>query len=262
MALGISGGQSTPHIKYDARAGRVTRVDGPEALVDLTNVFRAVFDLEQIEVGWVFFQSKTAPDFAMGRIGAIPPQPSNYHKRGFRLNLLLAQDNGGDVREFASAATCVIDAIDQLHNDYMAAPESKQGKLPIVALTGTAPVHSTIKATGQRSTNYKPTFVIQGWVDRPELLPIVAAPPARQPATAQAPQAPAGGFGQPTPAAAPQPPGGNFGVQPLPHGYGQPTPGGFGNPAQAPQAPGYGQSAPQAPAGGFGQPAPGYRTEF
>jgi hypothetical protein len=168
MGLGLAksdGGDFKPIIKYDARAGRIFRIDRDGTTsntVEITNGFSAVFDLANIKVGWVLFAEGGAPDWAMVKIGEpLPARPSKDHKQGFRLDIKLAKSAGGDVRDFASAAGCVIGAMDSLYDAYAAAPEAKAGKLPVVALTGT-----TVTKTGQ-ATNYAPIFVIRQWVDRP-----------------------------------------------------------------------------------------------
>lgn len=174
MALGLppGGGDIVPMIKYDARAGRFSR-DG----TDITQGFSAVFDLAQVNVGWIRFASMQAPDFVLVRAGEQPPdRPSKEHKRGLRLNTVLARSIGGDLREFASAAGCVIEAIDELHSLYAQASEAAEGKLPIVALTGSTAV-KTNTPTGT-TTNYRPNLVITAWVDRPESLPLVEGPVA------------------------------------------------------------------------------------
>lgn len=156
-------------VKYDARAGRMFRIDradGASMPVEITAGFTAIFDLANIKVGWVRFSEGGAPEWAMTAIGTpLPARPSKDHKQGFRLDIKLAKSVGGDCREFGSAAGCVIGALDKLYDEYAAAPESKAGKLPVVALTGTTMVKSSQGA--KTSTNYAPNFTIRQWADRP-----------------------------------------------------------------------------------------------
>lgn len=169
MALGLppGGGDITPMIKYDARAGRISRDN-----TDITSGFQAIFDLAQVEVGYIRFASMTAPDFVLVPAGSpLPDRPSKEHKRGIRLMTVLGRSCGGDLREFSSAAGCVIEAIDELHSVYEQAPEAREGKLPVVALKGATAV-KTQTPTGT-TTNYRPDFEITGWVDRPGVLPII-----------------------------------------------------------------------------------------
>lgn len=198
MSLGLSAssGEMKPIVKYDARAGRffrIDRADGVSNAVEITSGFKAVFNLADIEVGYVHFMEGGAPEWAMVKIGQqLPPRPSKEFRQGFRMMIKLPQVLGGDVREFASAAGCVIAAVDNLHSLYLSAPESKNGKIPIVAMTG-----ASIVKSGQ-STNYAPTFSIVGWADRstmgapasnghaPTVQPPVARPaPAPTPAPVQ-----------------------------------------------------------------------------
>lgn len=172
MGLGLpksEGGEFKNIVKYDARAGRIFRIDredGSSTPVEITSTFAAIFDLSNIQVGWVKFSEGGAPSWAMVKIGeALPARPSPEHRQGFRLDIKLSKSNGGDLREFGSAAGCVITAMDNLYDAYAAHPDAKSGKLPVVALEGTEMVKS---GTGAKtSTNYMPKFVIKSWVDRP-----------------------------------------------------------------------------------------------
>lgn len=195
MALGLttgSNGEIKAFCKYDARAGRMFRVDrqqngdGSFSSIDhdISNGCSFIADLANIRVGWVFY-SPQGPVKKFVTLGkeAIPPRPDDKgadgkpsFKQGFEITILLSKAcGGGPDREFGSAAGCVIQAVDALHDAYTAAPESKTGKLPIVAMTTVTAVKS-----GQ-STNYQPTFAITGWVDRPDALAGGNAPaPAQQ----------------------------------------------------------------------------------
>jgi hypothetical protein len=186
MGLGLStggagGGEIQPYINYDAKAGRMFRVDRSQAgdgtwqtdKVEITNTVQMVMDLANIRVGWINYTSQ-GPVRKLVVLGhePIPPRPDDKNaegkpafKQGFEVNLLLDKASGGGApRVFGSAAGCVIEAMDALHDAYSVAPESKAGKLPIVKIAGVQPVKA-----GQ-STNYKPTFAIVNWIDRPATL--------------------------------------------------------------------------------------------
>jgi hypothetical protein len=209
MGLGLpksSGGDFKPVCKFDARAGRMHRIDKTEAgkvETEITNGFKAAFDLANIDVGWVKWSEGGAPEWVTVKLGQPKPsKPSNDHKPVFRVDIKLSKDLGGDLREFASSAGCVIDAMDALHDAFSKSPEATAGKLPVVALTGVAMVKS---GSGQKtSTNYAPNFEIIGWIDRPAEMatkgangnghatPVsapapVIPPPVSQPAPAQTP---------------------------------------------------------------------------
>jgi hypothetical protein len=165
-----------PIIKYDARAGRLFRVDRTQgaggayesATVEITAVFQAVMDLEHIELGWLNFPQNAGPEFSVVPFGQpIPAKPSLAHRPGFRINMLLGKQAGGDVREMASNADASVKGMDKLHDAYLAGVRSNPGKLPVVKLAGTEAKTSIGK---QSSTNYIPLWQITDWVDRPAKL--------------------------------------------------------------------------------------------
>lgn len=205
MALGIpTGGNRTPIVKYDARAGRWFRVDGKDQVVDISAGFTAVFDLAQIDIGWARFVAGSPPDVSFARVpAAMPPQPTPDHKRGVRLHVKLARSLGGDMRELMTQASIVMQAIDQLHDAYTAAPEAAQGMLPVVACPTTEAV--TINTGAGKTTNYKPVLQIVSWVARPADLPITDAP-VPQPVAAPAAPAATGSTVVPPPAPRPAAP--------------------------------------------------------
>lgn len=194
MALGLktesTGGDFLPILKFDARAGRFFRRDRQNmenVEVDITKSFKAVIDMENIEVGYINFATGGAPDFVLVPLGdPMPQKPSDGHKQGFRIVVKLGSDCGGDIREFSSCAKVVIKGIDQLHEDYVTGEKENPGKLPIVILKDTVPVTTEGK---QKSTNYQPVFEITGWVPRPKDLTVQprsksVASPSTAPSTA------------------------------------------------------------------------------
>lgn len=175
MALGFnlesSGGANfLPIVKFDARSGRIFRRDrenNENVDVDITKSFKAVVDFENLEVGFINFNTGGAPHFAMATYGdPMPEKPSPDHKPGVRFVAKLASTCGGDVREMASNAKAFLIGIDALHNDYLAGAAKNAGKLPVIALTDSVPVVSGEGA--KRTTNYSPVFEITGWVNRPD----------------------------------------------------------------------------------------------
>ena len=197
MALGIQtgggGGDFLPVLKYNAKAGRLFRVDrkdvGGEWVtdeVDITQDGKFVMDLDNIETGWMLFAAGVAPDIRTVLIGQdAGPRPSDKHKMGFRVQVKLAPSCGGDVREFTSSAASVIDAMNTLHDAYLAHRE--EGKLPVVKIAKVVPEKT------KHGTNYAPVFEIAAWVPRPQdlvYMPRSGGKPAAQasaPAPASAP---------------------------------------------------------------------------
>ena len=81
MAFGFnyesSGGDIIPIVKFDARAGRFFRIDRSDGVnnpVDITSSFKAVMDFENIEVGFINFDTGGASDFVMVPLGTPMPQ--------------------------------------------------------------------------------------------------------------------------------------------------------------------------------------------
>jgi hypothetical protein len=199
MALGFSGsaggGDFKQVCKYNAKAGRMYRIDRVEEdgaftneEVEITAGFQAVFDMDHIEVGWAKFAKGSAPEWSMVKLGEPwPDRPSGVgqdgkplFKKTFRLDIKLGASVGGDVREFASSAGCVIDAFNSLHNAYEAGVKDNAGKLPVVAMP------NTLKMSGKGGdSNYAPVFEIVGWVDRARAF---GDAPATEEKTAEAPK--------------------------------------------------------------------------
>jgi len=180
MAFGISygggGGDFLPVVKYDARAGRMFRVDkgadGSES-IDITKAFKAVFDFENVEVGWIRFGAGVAPDFQLVPLGTqLPAKPSEEHRQGVRMVVRLSKECGGDVREIAGTSAAFLGGLEKLHDEYLKGLAANPGKLPAVVLADTRAVESGSGA--KKSTNYAPVFEIKGWVARPADL--VASP--------------------------------------------------------------------------------------
>lgn len=176
MALGINyepasnGGDFLGFIKFNAKAGRITRRDrenGENTDVDITRNFKAVMDIENIEIGWIDFDTGGAPSMALAHWSQPqPPKPSEKHRKGVRVVLKLSKESGGDVRELASHAKSFLRGMDKLHDDYLQGVKANPGKLPVVVMSDTVAVVSGEGA--KRSTNYAPVFEIVSWVKRPD----------------------------------------------------------------------------------------------
>ena len=176
MALGVNyeaatGGDIIPVVKYNAKAGRWARVDRTDNAndeVDITRNFKAVFDFENVQTGWIAFVAGQAPDFDVVTYPDTHPQrtpPTDKHKGGVRILIKLAPSCGGDVREVASVSKAFLRGMDELHDAYLAGVKANPGKLPVVTMVDTIPIVSEGK--GQKSTNYCPKFEIGSWVARP-----------------------------------------------------------------------------------------------
>lgn len=219
MGLGLNyntgggdNGDIVPFVKYDARAGRFFRNDRTESngaysnnAVDITTTFKAVMDLENLEVGYLLFAAGSAPAFMLVKLGdPMPHKPGGdgKWKQGVRVMMKLHASCGGDVRETSSNATAFLKGIDELHTAYEAGKAANPGKLPVVTLKTTVPI--TSGSGDKKSTNYQPVFEITGWAPRPNDLVHVAkgaAPQTAAPSTQPAAPPSTGSTQVPPPAA-------------------------------------------------------------
>lgn len=211
MTPSATGADFKTYITFNAKAGRwYTKEDGKdEPLFEVTDM-TAVFDMPGLQTGWFKFTSGVAPEKVMDpSFSQAAPNPGQDFKRGFQLDLY-SEKNLLGLREFSSTAGIVIEAMNQLYDLWVAAPETATGKYPVVRCVGVMPV------TNKHGTNYQPKFEIVGWTDRPAALcgggPATPAPVTAAPAPAQAPAAPAAhmpppGAPAPAPASAPAPAG-------------------------------------------------------
>lgn len=191
MGLGLSMGDGTftPYVKFDARAGRwfTKSADGD---IDITDGFTAVFDLEQIEVGWMMFASGVAPVYVTQNINlGVPPKPaSGDFKQGFKMNIALpGLIAGGGARELSSTAKALIGVIDRLHTEFEETHKI-EARLPVVKMNGTTVVET--KGPNGTTRNYAPNLAIVDWVTRPATLPLKGlSKPATAPALAATPPA-------------------------------------------------------------------------
>ena len=176
-----STGDFTPIVKYDARAGLLFRMDRVQATdgsftsepVEITDIFKALADFENIEVGWIDFSTGTAPSFVLVPRGKmLPERPSANHKQGIRFLLKLARECGGDkpIREIAGTSKAFLSAAEKVVAQYDAEKAAHPGQLPVIMFDGKAVPVKT--GTGAKSsTNYHPKFKIVGWAPRGDLVP-------------------------------------------------------------------------------------------
>ena len=195
-------GDFMPILKYDARAGRMFRVDRENngdgfsnEPVDITASFKAIVDFENLEVGWIDFVAGSAPDFKLVKMGqALPPRPSDRHKNGVRFICKLAKacaESKPPIREMAGTSKAFLGGIEAVYLAYQAAKDKNPGKLPAIVLEKTTPIKS---GSGEKqSTNYQPTFKIVSWAPRGDLVfePKASAAPQQgaQQTTQQTPPA-------------------------------------------------------------------------
>lgn len=186
-------GDFRPIIKYDAKAGKMFRVDRfqdlsgkwDSQLEEITNCCAFIADMPNIEIGWMAFDPQVKfemvkyADLIAGQ-AQYPQQPSGLDKYGkpafseaFRVGIKLANSalqNGNNgapeaIRDLSGSSAAIRNAFNSIVEAWEAAPERQQGLLPVVQMTGTTPIKST------HGTNYAPTFAIVAWQPRPDDLP-------------------------------------------------------------------------------------------
>lgn len=163
MQSNTGGGEDfKTYVKYNAKAGRwYTKEDKPDAEEFEVRDMTAVFDFNSLKTGWFLFAAGVAPVKQLNdQLHAFPPRPAEGFKQGFQINLFSGKNLLG-VREFASTAGVVIDAMNELHDAFEAASESKSGLLPLVRCVEVRAI------SGAHGTNYAPVFQIMQWVERP-----------------------------------------------------------------------------------------------
>jgi hypothetical protein len=172
-----SGNEILPSTKYDARYGGIhtqDRVMGNAGWEteqkDVTHDFRAIFDMPNLQKGWIDLPKGAPPVAVLVPVGAehdAGEPPNDNFKEGLRL---LVKMDDGVVRELLSTALAFWNGIDALHNAYIAGLVDHPGELPVVTLEGT---RENRTANG---TSYVPVFAIVGYVARPPELPLAGIP--------------------------------------------------------------------------------------
>lgn len=166
MTLNLStGGDFTPFIKYNAKAGRwfVRNEAGND--VEVPNP-RFAIDMENIKTGWIHFSQTGAPEFVWDVNGERQARPGNQYKDGFEVDLYGAdkvETIGTNVgwRQWTSNAGAAKTAMLKIYTEWENAKQP--GKLPIFQCTGITVIPS------QYGDNYEPNFVLQSWVEREQL---------------------------------------------------------------------------------------------
>lgn len=186
---GNSTGKFAPRINCDARTGMLSKINRKETEDGWVNVpeqltvpFNLLMDFANIEITWqcldravgVDVQAVKYRDLIDGT-AEMMARPSEHHKQGFRIKVYSTKIDGG-VHEFSSTAMCVRQAIDKLHDAYLADCDNHTDESPVIAFSGVTP------SSTPRGTNYAPTMEIVGWSSRDPFDAAVAqeAPPAEK----------------------------------------------------------------------------------
>jgi hypothetical protein len=172
MALGkrrSSAAAFDPIIKMDCRQGTVVRCDRQQAedgnwqtvpMPIATEDFEAVADLAGMKVGYLCF---SPPDFKLVPVGEdYGDPPSDNHREGFKLRLLLRNGAGEGVHELASTAAAMWQSVDELHDEYEDGKAKHKGKLPVIGIA------EWVRVATRQGTTFRPIFEITSWVSTPK----------------------------------------------------------------------------------------------
>lgn len=165
MPLQIGGsGTVKPFCKYNAKSDKwFVRGAGGEEVEIQRPTF--VIDLDNIATGWFRFREGQAPERVIDpSLNQPAPSPGEEFKRGFAVMVFSPKFFGGAV-EFGSASIHLSNAIKDIYAQYEAEKADHRDELPVIACTGSEPMKD------RYGTNYRPTFTILQWVQRPADLP-------------------------------------------------------------------------------------------
>jgi hypothetical protein len=168
-----------PEAKWDAAIGNFVveeRVctDGEWESVQ-TNIpndkFRGVFDLPNLQMGWVGFIKGLGRDMVMAPIGGeYGARPGEKYYEGLRLLIKLDEALDGKVCECVSTLRSIWAKVDKLHDDYLVKLKKHEGHLPAVDVVDVR------KEPGRQTPILIPVFKIVGMVPRPLGLPEAGIP--------------------------------------------------------------------------------------
>ena len=188
------GGDFLPYINWGSQAVQWSKKEG-EGMVTFQPT-TAIFDIENIKVGWIKMEQGQAPIKILEHYKATPPampaekttnkqgREVNAYQKGFSVNVLLGKDFGEDrLFEFSTSQKGSLEAVAGLLEAYETGKDANQGKVPVVTFSG-----HTHKVMGKGSTNI-PNLAITSWVDRPVEMDVMPDTITAQPA----PQAVASG---------------------------------------------------------------------
>ncbi len=205
-----NGGLFRPRVKFNAKAGRVYRIDRVQQAdgwgnedVEITAQFAFYLALESFADGW--WNRQTFKELLGPLGGEMIAQPDERDAAGkpvwayqVRCTMKLAAAAGGDLRVFSSGAQCVLEPLDKLYSECMSDPKARGDQLrlwvPAVRMARTEAIK------GDNGVNYAPVFELVKWVQRPADMPyepVEAPEPLPASGAAAAREAVSGGNGAP-----------------------------------------------------------------
>jgi len=199
MAFGMKinlGGDFAPIVKFDARAGRLFRIDRDPVTSEKTSVDITqppptfAVDFGSLTIGYIRFTTQ-GPDCRLVPEGQqLPVQPDDRDDKGrllFRpgFKVQLYGRVLGGLREWCSTAGCVVNSVDDLYEKFRADPNAAAARIPVVTLVSAIPI---VTGSGtNKTTTYAPAFRIDSWVDRVLEMGVRTVPPPKPQTQAPAP---------------------------------------------------------------------------
>jgi len=160
MPLNIGGGgEVRPYIRFKPSIN-AWEMSGEGGLVEFEWNSPAIFDIENIQLGWLLLGEGLREWQAWPNNNQTPKPHDGEWKQGFELKVFSKALFGNEpVREFSSSQTGALEFIKKLYND--SESQFGQGKVPVIQITGA-------KATKiGKGTTRIPEFTVTKWDDRP-----------------------------------------------------------------------------------------------
>ncbi len=182
LNLPTKGGDFTPFLKYNAKAGRFfVRVEGSEQDQEIDKPI-LVIDMANIKTGLIYFPMNGAPQtiWDTPEVEASTTSAGQW-KRGFKVVCYGEQPIG--LREWSSNSINTNAALVKMHQAWEASPEhADYSKVPWFRNTGVNPIESSF------GTNYEPLFELGGFTERAGRFPEENGADKTQATSAPAPQ--------------------------------------------------------------------------
>ena len=166
MPLQIGGsGTGKPFCKFNAKADKwfVRGADGEEVEIQRPTF---VIDLDNIATGWLLLPRRPGAGAGDGPehrpAGAVAGRGLQARLRGDDLS---ARSSSAAPSSSAGTSIHLSNAIKDVYAQYEAEKANHRGELPVVSCTGSEAMKD------RYGTNYRPTFKIVQWVERPKDLP-------------------------------------------------------------------------------------------
>lgn len=187
MPLNLGGGEGKPYIRFSPSIN-AWEMSSPDGKTEFTWDAPAMFDIQGLELGWLKIDTMGRDWQPWPSLTQRSPQPDDEYKIGFRIDVVSTKLFGEEpTREFSSNTFGNLTFIQDLYNQCETTAEFKEGKVPVIQITG-----AKAQKVGKGNTRI-PEFEIRKWVDRPsdldggEPAPVVQAAPQPKPEPAPAP---------------------------------------------------------------------------